>query len=84
MIAYELCLNNFVDTTVIYYINFIKSLITSPADFEELREKRILLTSLGSDEDVMKLIQDHYDSKGKTWKIQLFYAYFSSPLSVIA
>ncbi|PIN18922.1 hypothetical protein CDL12_08409 [Handroanthus impetiginosus] len=105
MIAYELCPNNLVDTTVISYFNFMKSLIDGPADVKELREKRILLTSLGSDEDVVKLykgldthgmanmysfmevkqrIQDHYDSKGKTWMAQLFYTYFSIPWSVIA
>ncbi|PIN18917.1 hypothetical protein CDL12_08404 [Handroanthus impetiginosus] len=105
MIAYELCPNNLVDTTVISYIDFMKSLIDSPPDVKELREKRILLTSLGSDEDVVKLykgldtygmpsvysymevkqrIQEHYDSKGRTWMAQLFHNYFSSPWSIIA
>ncbi|PIN04441.1 hypothetical protein CDL12_23026 [Handroanthus impetiginosus] len=105
MIAYELCPNNLVEMTVISYINFMKSLIDSPADVKELREKRILLTSLGSDKDVVKLykgldtygmtstysfmevkqrIQEHYDSKGRTWMAQLFHNYFSSPWSIIA
>ncbi|PIN03681.1 hypothetical protein CDL12_23792 [Handroanthus impetiginosus] len=105
MIAYELCPNNLVTMTMISYTNFMKALIDSPADVKELREKRILLTSLGSDRDVVKLykdldiygmantssfmevkqrIQEHCDSEGKTWMAQLFYTYFSIPLSVIA
>ncbi|KAK6122760.1 hypothetical protein DH2020_043498 [Rehmannia glutinosa] len=105
MIAYELCPNNLVDTTVISYVNFMKSLIDSPDDVKELREKRILLTTLESDEEVVQLyrdlntygmgsmysfqevkqrIQEHYDSKTKTWMAELIHNYFSNPWSFIA
>ncbi|KAI3459561.1 hypothetical protein Pfo_016224 [Paulownia fortunei] len=105
MIAYELSPNNLFDTTVTSYLTFMKSLIESPADVKELREKKILLTTLGSDEDVVRLfrdmhtfemdnysfqlevkqkIQEHYDSKAKTWKAELIHAYLSSPWSIIA
>ncbi|KAI3459579.1 hypothetical protein Pfo_016242 [Paulownia fortunei] len=105
MIAYELCPNNLVDSTVISYLNFMKSIVESPEDVKELREKRILLTQLGSDEEVVRLyrdlntygvantrsyqdvkerIQEHYDSKAKTWMAELIHNYFSSPWSIIA
>ncbi|KAK4421641.1 hypothetical protein Salat_2114700 [Sesamum alatum] len=58
IIAYELCPNNPVGTTVISYVDFMKSLIDSPADVKELREKKILLTSFGSDEEVVRLFRE--------------------------
>lgn len=58
MIAYELCPDARAELTVTTYVKFMKSLITSPADVKELREERILLTSLGSDEEVVNLFKN--------------------------
>ncbi|PIN18918.1 hypothetical protein CDL12_08405 [Handroanthus impetiginosus] len=57
LIAYELCPNNVLDYTVVCYVDFMKSLIVSPADVKELREKKVLLTSW-TDEDVVRLYKD--------------------------
>nr|GME15572.1 UPF0481 protein At3g47200-like [Ipomoea batatas] len=56
MIAYELC--NFTRTQFVVgsYINFMKSLIVSPGDVKELREKRIIRSTLGEDKEVVKLL----------------------------
>ncbi|KAL0433145.1 UNVERIFIED_CONTAM: hypothetical protein Slati_2648800 [Sesamum latifolium] len=58
MIAYELCPYSPVGMTVTSYVDFMKSLVDSPTDVKELREKKILLTSLGSDEEVVRLFRD--------------------------
>ncbi|XP_027151910.1 UPF0481 protein At3g47200-like [Coffea eugenioides] len=58
MIAYEMCPSISTDRAVTAYIEFMKSLIDSPKDVKELREKRILLTTLGSDEEVLKVYKD--------------------------
>ncbi|XP_027157303.1 UPF0481 protein At3g47200-like isoform X1 [Coffea eugenioides] len=58
MIAYEMCPSTSTDRAVTAYIEFMKSLIDSPKDVKELREKRILLTTLGSDEEVLKVYKD--------------------------
>nr|XP_027071854.1 uncharacterized protein LOC113696673 [Coffea arabica] len=58
MIAYEMCPSTSTDRAVTAYIEFMKSLIDSPKDVKELREKKILLTTLGSDEEVLKVYKD--------------------------
>lgn len=55
MIAYEFCPNVFTDKVVTAYVNFMKSLIVSQEDVKELREKKILMNSLGSDEQVVEV-----------------------------
>nr|XP_016500785.1 PREDICTED: UPF0481 protein At3g47200-like [Nicotiana tabacum] len=55
MIAYEFCPNVFTDKAVTAYVNFMKSLIVSQEDVKELREKKILMNSLGSDEQVVQV-----------------------------
>lgn len=52
MTAYEMCAKTSEDRVVTAYIDFMKTLIDGPNDVKELREKRILLTKLGSDEEV--------------------------------
>ncbi|KAL0349398.1 UNVERIFIED_CONTAM: hypothetical protein Sangu_1167600, partial [Sesamum angustifolium] len=58
MIAFELSPNNFNNHMVTSYINLMKSLIESPKDVKELREKKILFNFLGSDEQVLKVYQE--------------------------
>ncbi|KAL3533636.1 hypothetical protein ACH5RR_007157 [Cinchona calisaya] len=58
MIAHEMCPSSTTDRAVTAYIEFMKSLIDSPKDVKELREKRILLTTLGSDEEVVKIYKE--------------------------
>ncbi|KAI3448830.1 hypothetical protein Pfo_005495 [Paulownia fortunei] len=58
MIAYELSPNNPNMGEVTSYINLMKSLIESPADVKELREKKILYNMLGSDEEVLNVYKD--------------------------
>ncbi|MCD7446304.1 hypothetical protein HAX54_000114 [Datura stramonium] len=105
LIAYELCPDNVTDRAVSTYINFMRSLVESPRDVKELREKGILFNMLGSDEevanvykelnthgvnnfrifqDVKEKIQEHYDSKAKTWIAELQHTYFSSPWNATA
>ncbi|KAI3470998.1 hypothetical protein Pfo_027661 [Paulownia fortunei] len=105
LIAYEICPNNVSDYTVSSYVNLMKSLIHCPKDVKELREKRILISNLGSDEQVLKVfkemntygmenagifqdvkekIEEHYNSKAKTWMAELIHTYFESPWTAIA
>ncbi|KAI3448831.1 hypothetical protein Pfo_005496 [Paulownia fortunei] len=58
MIAFELSPNNPNMGEVTSYINLMKSLIESPADVKELREKKILYNMLGSDEEVLNVYKD--------------------------
>ncbi|KAL3533638.1 hypothetical protein ACH5RR_007159 [Cinchona calisaya] len=58
MIAYEMCPNSDTDKAVTAYIEFMKSLIDSPKDVKELREKGILMNTLGSDEEVEKVYKE--------------------------
>ncbi|KAL0334353.1 UNVERIFIED_CONTAM: hypothetical protein Sangu_1591500 [Sesamum angustifolium] len=79
---------------------FMKSLIETPRDVKALREKGILFSRLGSDEEVVKVfkqidtfgadnwdhfldvkmrIEEHCNSKAKTWMAELIHAYFLSP-----
>ncbi|XP_031103154.1 UPF0481 protein At3g47200-like [Ipomoea triloba] len=55
MIAYELCNYRRTQFVVGSYINFMKSLIVSPQDVKELREKCIIRSALGEDKEVVKL-----------------------------
>ncbi|KAL0377212.1 UNVERIFIED_CONTAM: hypothetical protein Scaly_0838800 [Sesamum calycinum] len=57
MIAFELSPNNVNNNMVTSYINLMKSLIESPEDVKELREKKILFNLLGSDEQVQKMYE---------------------------
>ncbi|GFP86195.1 upf0481 protein at3g47200 [Phtheirospermum japonicum] len=71
MIAYEICPNTLVDTKVISYVGFMKSLLDGPADVKELREKRILLTDLGGDDEVVQLYRDlDTYGMGSVWHFQ--------------
>ncbi|KAL2480727.1 Plant protein of unknown function (DUF247) [Abeliophyllum distichum] len=57
MIAYEDSPESVVGFSIICYINFLKSLIVKPEDVKELREKKILFSSLG-DEQVVQVIKE--------------------------
>ncbi|CAI9782832.1 unnamed protein product [Fraxinus pennsylvanica] len=58
MIAYETSPENDTGITIICYVNFLKSLIDKPEDVKELREKKILFSTLDSDEQVAKVIKE--------------------------
>ncbi|XP_059298144.1 UPF0481 protein At3g47200-like [Lycium ferocissimum] len=58
MIAYEMCPNTVTDRAVTSYVYFMKSLIESPRDVKELREKQILFNMLGSDEEVARMYKE--------------------------
>ncbi|CAA2975171.1 Hypothetical predicted protein [Olea europaea subsp. europaea] len=62
MIAYEASPESNADSIIICYVNFLKSLIIKPEDVKELREKKILFSTLDSDEQIVKLIKqiDNY------------------------
>ncbi|KAF3643407.1 hypothetical protein FXO37_22027 [Capsicum annuum] len=105
IIAYEMSPGTNVGLEVICYINFMKSIINDPKDVQELRDKRILINRLNSDDEVVKLfkeintcgldddhfvfkvkeqIQKHYNSKAKTWMIELIITHFLTPWKVVA
>ncbi|KAK4406312.1 hypothetical protein Sango_0637700 [Sesamum angolense] len=58
MIAFELSPNNFNNCMVTSYINLMKSLIESPKDVKELREKKIMFNLIGSDEQVLEVYKE--------------------------
>lgn len=58
MIAYEMCPRTNTNRSVTAYVGFMKSLIDNPEDVKELGEKRILLITLGSDEDVVNVYKE--------------------------
>ncbi|KAL2501965.1 Plant protein of unknown function [Forsythia ovata] len=58
MIAYEASPESDVGFSTICYINFLKSLIVKPEDVKELREKKILFSSLDCDEQVVQVIKE--------------------------
>ncbi|CAA2997467.1 Hypothetical predicted protein [Olea europaea subsp. europaea] len=58
MIAYEVSPGSVTGYIIISYVNFLKSLIVKPEDVKELREKKILNSSLDSDEQIVKLIKE--------------------------
>ncbi|KAL0346196.1 UNVERIFIED_CONTAM: hypothetical protein Sradi_4450900 [Sesamum radiatum] len=105
MIAFEMSPETDTDRDVISYVNFMKSLIETPRDVKALREKGILFSRLGSDEEVVKMfkqidtfgvekwdhfldvkmrIEEHCNSKARTWMAELIHAYFLSPWTAIA
>ncbi|KAF3666900.1 protein isoform X1 [Capsicum chacoense] len=55
MIAYEISPNFFMPKSIIAYVSFMKLLVVSKEDVKELREKEIIINSLGSDEQVVEL-----------------------------
>lgn len=58
LIACELCPNGPIDGGVVSCINFMKSLVISPNDVKELREKNIIFNILGSDEEVVQVYKE--------------------------
>ncbi|KAK4432079.1 hypothetical protein Salat_0970000 [Sesamum alatum] len=105
MVAFEMSPETDTDCGVISYVNFMKSLLESPRDVKELREKGILFSCLGSDEEVVRMfkqidtygadnsglfldvktrIEEHCNSKAKTWMADLIHTYFRSPWTAIA
>ncbi|KAM3328347.1 protein isoform X2 [Capsicum galapagoense] len=58
IIAYEMSPGTNVGLEVISYINFMKSIINDPKDVQELRDKRILINRLNSDDEVVKLFKE--------------------------
>ncbi|KAH6769112.1 hypothetical protein C2S51_014448 [Perilla frutescens var. frutescens] len=58
LIAYETSPDNVSDYAVSSYVNLMKSLIHTAKDVKELREKRILVSNLGSDEEVFQVLKD--------------------------
>ncbi|KAG5609524.1 hypothetical protein H5410_020805 [Solanum commersonii] len=85
MIAYELCPNGPIDRVVVSYINVMKSLIifnTLGSDEEVVQVYKGLKT-YGVDDPLLfkngkRNIQEHYNSKGKTWIAELIDTYFNS------
>ncbi|KAG8363657.1 hypothetical protein BUALT_Bualt19G0045300 [Buddleja alternifolia] len=57
-IAFEFSPNNLTRCEVTAYMHFMKSLIERPEDVKELREKRILINQLGSDEEVLNVYKE--------------------------
>lgn len=105
LVAYEISPNNVTDYAVSSYVNLMKSLIHSADDVKELREQKILICDLSSDEEIVKLFQElctygmenagifyevkqkleeHYNSRAKTWMAELIHNYFESPWTAIA
>ncbi|XP_004235053.1 UPF0481 protein At3g47200 [Solanum lycopersicum] len=59
MIAYEFSPNsNIIDKSVTGYISFMKLLVVTKEDVKEMRENKILINSLGSDDDVVQVYKD--------------------------
>ncbi|KAG9136965.1 hypothetical protein Leryth_013820 [Lithospermum erythrorhizon] len=55
IIVYEMSPGSRGDVIVTAYVSFLKSMIQSPKDVKELRNKGILTSVMGGDEEVMKL-----------------------------
>ncbi|XP_057802045.1 UPF0481 protein At3g47200-like [Salvia miltiorrhiza] len=58
LIAYELSPNSRANGEVASYISFMKALMERPEDVKELREKRIFISTLGSDQEVFNIFKD--------------------------
>ncbi|XP_057801971.1 UPF0481 protein At3g47200-like [Salvia miltiorrhiza] len=58
LVAYELSPNSPANGEVASYITFMKSLMERPEDVKELRERRIFINMLGSDEEVFNIYKD--------------------------
>ncbi|XP_022883137.1 UPF0481 protein At3g47200-like [Olea europaea var. sylvestris] len=56
-IAYEMSLGRDINFIVLCYVNFMKSLIVKSEDVKELREKKILISDLDSDEQIVEAIK---------------------------
>ncbi|XP_022882905.1 UPF0481 protein At3g47200-like [Olea europaea var. sylvestris] len=58
MIAFEMTPESGVELTVTFYVSFLKSLIVKSEDVKELREKKILFSSLDYDEQIVEAIKE--------------------------
>ncbi|CAA3000724.1 Hypothetical predicted protein [Olea europaea subsp. europaea] len=58
MLAYEASPESDTDLSVMCYVNFLKSLIVKSEDVKELREKKILFSTLDNDERVAEVIKE--------------------------
>ncbi|XP_060201775.1 UPF0481 protein At3g47200-like [Lycium barbarum] len=61
MIAYEMSIDTSamaIDFQITNYVNFMKSLVISAEDVKELREQGILFNGLGTDKEVVKVLQE--------------------------
>ncbi|CAA2998288.1 Hypothetical predicted protein [Olea europaea subsp. europaea] len=58
MIAFEMTPESGDEYTVTYYVSFLKSLIVKSEDVKELREKKILFSSLDYDEQIVEAIKE--------------------------
>ncbi|KAK3012676.1 hypothetical protein RJ639_009872 [Escallonia herrerae] len=58
MIAYEMCPHNPNDFRITSYISLMKSLVDAPEDVKVLRSAGVLMNSLGSGEDVIKMYDE--------------------------
>ncbi|KAK4432078.1 hypothetical protein Salat_0969900 [Sesamum alatum] len=57
IIAFEMSPEPYTDYAVVSYVSFMKTLIENAKDVKELREKGILFSCLGSDEEVVKVFK---------------------------
>ncbi|KAH0685996.1 hypothetical protein KY285_016537 [Solanum tuberosum] len=59
MIAYEFSPNShIIDKSVTGYVSFMKLLVVTEEDVKEMRENKIIINSLGSDDDVVQVYKD--------------------------
>ncbi|XP_059306457.1 UPF0481 protein At3g47200-like [Lycium ferocissimum] len=58
MIAYEMSPGTKSSYEITSYVNFMKSLVISAEDVKELREKKILFNTIGTDEEAVKALQE--------------------------
>ncbi|CAA3028963.1 UPF0481 At3g47200-like [Olea europaea subsp. europaea] len=58
MLAYEASPGSDTDFSVTCYVNFLKSFIVKSEDVKELREKKIIFSTLDSDEQVVEVIKE--------------------------
>lgn len=58
LVAYEMSPENVSDYAVLSYVNLLKSLVHCAGDVKELREKRVLISNLGSDEEVFGVLKE--------------------------
>ncbi|CAA2998295.1 Hypothetical predicted protein [Olea europaea subsp. europaea] len=58
MIAFEMTPESGGEYTVTFYVSFLKSLIVKSEDVKELREKKILFSSLDYDEQIVEAIKE--------------------------
>ncbi|XP_051148486.1 UPF0481 protein At3g47200-like [Andrographis paniculata] len=58
MAAFEMSPHNLTDGEFLSYLNFMKPLMETAKDVKELRERGILFSSLGSDEEVVNVFKE--------------------------